>query len=281
MTSKPINEDQRFASLSSRLIGRISESHAVTLTQEIRKTQAAMSARGSLHSSGHAQIAGRAGAADLETRAKSTWSALVRVHQTIGSPLYADLPSHLKVYFREAMEAHLQAVLPIALRNQSLQSARALTETSIRNAIGRAVRANEVEIDIYVESLRTKAAASQTGAAPMATNYNFYGNVGAVQTGPNAVANIESLSPEGRAQLIGALESLKAAFRAAPETALRHDLAEIVDDTKNAISNEKPNLTKVSAYLFALSEAAQGIASAKPAYDALKAIFATAGVFLP
>ena len=281
MSSLQINEDARFASLASRLISSIREAQDVTLAAEVAKVASEMTGRGIIQSSPHAQCAGRAATNDLEVRAKLTWASLVRVHQTIGSPLYPDLPSHLKIYFREAMDSHLQAVLPIASRHQGRDTYRSITELQVRNGIARTIRAHDVEIDVYVESLRTRVASTSSADPNMAATYNFYGDVGAVQTGPNAIANIESLSPDSRAQLVGALESLKEAFRAAPETASRTDLEEIVDDASTALSAERKNLTKLNALLFALSEAAQGIASVRPAYDALKAMFATAGVFLP
>jgi hypothetical protein len=114
----------------------------------------------------------------------------------------------------------------------------------------------------------------------MPSTYNFFGNVGAVQTGPNATANIQSLTAEGRAELISAIDSLQAAL-ACSDLSNRDDLEEVAEDAKTGLASAHPNLTKINSYLMALSEAAQGIASARPAYDALKALLAPVGIFLP
>lgn len=114
-------------------------------------------------------------------------------------------------------------------------------------------------------------------------NYAFNAGVGIVQTGTNANANIVlGLSADQRNELLAALaqvrESLASSSRPDSQT---KELLEIADETKEIITSNNPNSTKLRAYFDILSSAVQGIANAQPAYQSLKIALQALGITLP
>ena len=118
----------------------------------------------------------------------------------------------------------------------------------------------------------------------MTHNYHFHGNVGSVQTGANAVANvIQNLSVDERASLAAALQQFKKAIEIAPSLTKpeRQKLFEIAQECSSEIGSESPNDTKLFAMFNILGTTIQSIASAQPAYQALKTAFLVCGITLP
>lgn len=122
------------------------------------------------------------------------------------------------------------------------------------------------------------------GVSPMTQNYNFHGNVGSVQTGANAVANVvQNFGANERASLAAALQQFKEAIEIEPsltETQKR-ELLEITQKCSNEIGNESHNDTKLLGMFNVLGTTVQTLASAPAAYQVLKTAFLACGISLP
>ena len=132
-----------------------------------------------------------------------------------------------------------------------------------------AQRKHTVEIDLYFDSLASTVASG----ASVSANYNFYGNIGSFQTGPNSVANVvQNLAATDRDALDAALRQVAEALTAA--TSLpdkqRTELTEIAVECQTLMESPSPNNTKLLTMFNVLATAVQSIASAQPAYQALK-----------
>jgi hypothetical protein len=134
------------------------------------------------------------------------------------------------------------------------------------------VRQLEVEIDFYLDSLRRQSQPTATGAV-----VNIHGNVGAVQTGANAVANLV-IQTADRDQLVQALDQLRAAVeRSEISIDERNDLVSLVDDSKEAVMADRPSGPRLFGLLSGLGQAVQTLGSARAAWEAVKAAAAAVG----
>lgn len=118
----------------------------------------------------------------------------------------------------------------------------------------------------------------------MTQNYNFYGAVGSVQTGANATANVvQNLGADDRASLLSAIQQVRDALSNSPSVGeqQRSELLEIADECASQMTASAPNNTKLLTMFNVLGTAIQSIASAQPAYQALKGAILPLGITLP
>lgn len=270
--------DSPFVDRVSRLIeSRIAERRA-QLPYEAAAITSAAAAHGSIRSGSHVLQLQRLYARELEVRAIVVWESIVRVHKTLGFRVLEGTSDEFKQMFSE----HLSSI--------HSELAAHLAEAASRFGGGMKVdlseshelvrRKHEVEIDLYFDSLGL----SKPTGEPVATNYNFYGNVGAFQTGAQSVANVvQNLATAEREALDSAVQQVADALASAtslPERQ-RTELAEIAADCRLQLQNTTPNNTKLLTMFNVLATAVQGIASAQPAYLALKLALLPLGVTLP
>jgi hypothetical protein len=173
--------------------------------------------------------------------------------------------------------AELSASLEERVKRSQLNMSVSLTD-----ALRASLAKHEVEIDLYVDSLTNSQAGE--GKHPMTQNYNFYGAVGSVQTGANSVANtVQNLGGDDRAALTAALQQVREAVVVAPAVGeqQRRELIEIADDCATQMASESPNNTRLLTMFNVLGTAIQSIASAQPAYQALKVALVPLGISLP
>jgi len=119
---------------------------------------------------------------------------------------------------------------------------------------------------------------------PMINNFTINGNIGSVQTGANAVANVvQHLDSNERASLTTALQQFKDAIEI--ELCLtepdRQKLLNIAQECTSEIESESPNDTKLRDIFNVLGTTIQAFASAPTAYQVLKASFIACGINLP
>ena len=220
-------------------------------------------------------------AQEVAIRVQLVWQSIVRVHRTLGSQVTDSFRSDLKDAIKDyatSIHRELSGLLEETYRASSLQMGKA----TLDGARDLAIAKHLAEVDIYVDSLLT--AQNSNGATSLSGTYNFYGPVGAVQTGAGAVANVvQSLSNEDRASLSAALAQVKAALDASssiPEVQ-RAELTGIVIECGREVEAGNPNSTKLMALLMVLGTTIQTIANARPAYEALKAAVLPLGINLP
>jgi len=117
---------------------------------------------------------------------------------------------------------------------------------SLNEALSLTIKKHNIEIDLYVDSLSIRSEEA-IGASVAAPQYNFYRNIGAVQTGVNSSANvIQNLGVEDRQALLSALGTLKEHIPSFQElTEIKRDeLREIVEECVQQSTSETTNNTK-------------------------------------
>lgn len=156
---------------------------------------------------------------------------------------------------------------------------------NVRDALKQYLRyLTPLEAEPFLPLLGSLSTPQVQGEYPMTHNYNFYGNVGSVQTGANAIANVvQNLSVDERASLAAALQQFKEAIGIAPSLTEpeRQKLLEIAQECTSEIGSDSPNDTKLFNMFMILGTAIQSIASAQPAYQVLKTAFLAFGITLP
>jgi hypothetical protein len=133
------------------------------------------------------------------------------------------------------------------------------------------------EIDILVEQLRQAATAEKSSGGV----YNFHGPVGAFQVGNYNIANVtQNLADADRAKVTEALDlSIQSLQQSShPKSSEMERLAE---EAREELTKPVPNDTKLLTILTVLSSAVEGIANARPAYEALRTALLFWGISLP
>jgi len=269
--------DPTFVDRYSRLLeSRIAE-RMQHFPMELRKISETAAQKGMFQSSAHASQAHQAHQRELEVRTIIAWECLVRTHRTLGENVDQVIRADLKVELASRIQS-FGSVLAQSLQQQ-LQRLPAHQTFSLADAQRHLVQKHEVEIDLYVDSLLS----SGSNQAPT-SQYNFYGSIGAVQTGANAQANIvQNLGTEDRAAISQSLTLVREALRQADDLAERQqqDLIEIATDCETQFVSKTPNNIKLLTMLTVLGTSVQSIASARPAYLALKSALLPLGITLP
>ena len=274
--------------LDSILLDRLKSLTDVALTErrsqvpmEIMHVNDEANKRGMFHSSMRLLQIHAVYAREVAIRAQLVWQSLVRVHRTLGSQMTDSVRSDLKDAIKDyatSIHSELSGLLEETYRGSSIQ----MGKVTLDDARDLAIAKHLAEVDVYVDSLLT--ARNSSGATSLSGTYNFYGPVGAVQTGASAVANVvQTLSNEDRASLRTALAQVNAALDASssiPEVK-RAELTSIAIECRHEVDASNPNSMKLMALLVVLGTTIQTIASARPAYEALKAAVLPLGINLP
>lgn len=140
------------------------------------------------------------------------------------------------------------------------------------------------EAEPFLPLLGLPSISQAQGASPMTLTINNYGYVGSLQTGADAVANVvQNLGADERTSLATALRQVKEAVGIAPSLTepRRQELLEIAQECSSQIDSASPNDTKLFEMFTVLGTAIQSIASAQPAYLALKVAVLPLGLPLP
>lgn len=273
-----IKGDSAFVDRVSRLVGSRLAERRTQLQHEATAITSAAAVRSSVMSSSHVLLLQRLYARELEVRGIVVWESIVRVHKTLGIGVVEGTNGDFKLMFSD----YLSSI--------HSELAAHLSEAASRFGGGMKVdlfephelvsRKHEVEIDLYFDSLHF----STTSGERVVSNYNFYGNVGAFQTGAQSVANVvQNLAAEEREALESAVRQVADALASATSLPERQriELAEIAADCRQQLQNASPNNTKLLTLFNVLATAVQGIASAQPAYLTFKLALLPLGVTLP
>ena len=247
---------------------------------ELRQIDSQAASHGRLNSGVHILQSKQAHERELEIRTILAWNSLVRVHRTFGCPMPDSLRNDFKAEMRQRIDeifAELSGSLEERTRKSGLNIPVSLTEPH-RDVLAK----HDIEVDLYVDSLSISS--PEQGTHPMTHNYNFYGAVGSVQTGANAVANaVQNLGADDRTALSTALQQVRDALSSAPTVGeqQRRELLEITEECASQMAMESPNNTKLLTMFNVLGTTIQSIAGAQPAYQALKVAVLPLGITLP
>jgi len=109
--------------------------------------------------------------------------------------------------------------------------------------------------------------AQPTAAGVGGSVVNIHGNVGAVQTGSHATADV-SMSVGDSSELVAALKVLREEIEKSTESTpkQRQERAEVVGDVINAVTAQSPNKLKITSLLSGLGTAVRTVASLRGAW---------------
>jgi len=188
----------------------------------------------------------------------------------IAAPFKAELHSKINTFAAElanSLQSYVQR-LPVLVK-MSLEEARL-------HLVGK----HDIEVDLYEDSLMS----SGKDHGLVSSQYNFYGSVGAIQTGTHSLANVvQGLGAADQAALVQALELAREAIHNAKQLGDRqqNELLEISAECESELRSSSPNNTKLLTMFNVLATSIQAVASAQPAYQALKLALLPLGVTLP
>lgn len=274
--------------LSAKFVDRVDRLLAVqlqerrgTLTAEIEASKSLHNSRGMLMSGAYIKAIQDLCIRELEIRGRHSWQALVRVIGLLEPKAHPHSGPALKDYLNATLKSTYNE-LEVVFK-QSLFGNEDVSTEPLQTALMHVTRKHEVEIDLFLDAEETNAESSPPGAR-MTANYNFYGNVGSVQSGDGAVANVvQNLAPGDREALERALRLAREAIESAPGIASqkRTELVAVIDEAAESIRSEAPNNTKLESLFSVISSTVQSLASAPGAYVALKAALLPLGITLP
>ena len=210
---------------------------------------------------------------EIAIRAGVCWKAAVRILRDTSFGTNGDLRADLKELVKSSMEADFSEL--VESLSKYVPEKYASAGTGISEKFNEVLMRHEVEIDLFVDS-RSKA----TPESEIKSQYNFYGNVGAVQSGAYASATVTlSIGASEKAQLLDAIDGVEGALQRAEQAEVgnRTELLEIASECRDILNEPEPNRTKLAVYLEILSASVQGIASAGAAYEALRTAIALIG----
>lgn len=246
---------------------------------EIKQIDHTASERGMFQSSVRILQIHQAHEHELGIRSMLAWQSLYRVHQIFGAPTNTNLREDFKLELNELILKifnELNDSYKTYIHNSSFG-----VKNSLDEAHSIAISKHDIEIDLYIDSI---SANITQDTKSMTQNYNFYGSIGAVQTSTGATANVvQNLNVVDKVALEESLKQVKLALEATQtvEKLQKNELIEIAQDCINTINTNTPNNTKLLTMFNVLGTSIQSIASAQPAYQALKIAVLPLGINLP
>ncbi|MCG5076629.1 hypothetical protein [Paraburkholderia tagetis] len=210
------------------------------LDVNIGRINADCAKRGLVHSGARLLMLDEAFAVAVADRAIQIWRDIVRVHRTYGNENAGGAAAEFKSLFEDTLQqtfAELDAKLREA---QTLGGHNRFAMDAFQRALPHQLEKHFVEIDLYCEDSARSAMATDKQAPQ---SYNFYGTVGAVQTGANAVSNIaQSIGADEKERLKQALREVQAELTAAgTPAAAREDLDQVIEDSVTEL--DQPSTT--------------------------------------
>lgn len=248
---------------------------------EVLKNKAV--ARGVLHSGWTLNAMREAFEREIEIRAVIVWQNMVRVYRTLSSSYNSNLAEDFKNYFREQMKKVVGELDPEYFKNDRSLDISTRDGFTLWTSLNQTIAKHEIEIDLFVDSL-VKIKPSKESEHLTPQQYYFYGNVGAVQTGPQASANIvQNVGAKEKEALLEALKQVEKALSTIPGLSSqgKEELMATVGECKSEIQSEKPNNTKLRSLLGAVGTAVQSVATAGTVYQTLKSALVPFGITLP
>ena len=145
-----------------------------------------------------------------------------------------------------------------------------------------AIKKVGTEIDLFVQSLRKKAAEQKNESS--STIFNIYSPVGSIQTGDGSIANItQSIDTEVKEQIKKALDEISFTLNQSEIeiSSSKDELIEVVQESQDELQKDKPNTTRLRSLLTTVGTSIQVVSSLKPAYETLKQALTFLGISLP
>lgn len=265
-----------------KLLGIETDAREPQFREDLRALDREAASRGMFQSGSHLHNIKKSHERELEERAALAWGALTRAYESSASPDIPDLGESLKSMLIEEINSAAQR-MDGSFRSyvERIAPPSNARPQGVDDCRRRLIRKFEAEIDIYTDAAADRRASQQEVRSHQ---YNFYGAVGAVQTGANSHSNVvQNLNPADKTALLEALSLTRDAIQMVSELSERQkfELIEIADDCQQELEVSSPNSTKFLTMLNVLATSIQTTASARPAYAALKSALLPLGITLP
>ncbi|WP_060816721.1 hypothetical protein [Caballeronia sordidicola] len=147
-------------------------------------------------------------------------------------------------------------------------------------------RAGRHGMDLFSKGIDFDSWAEEiTGGVRVATGniFNFHGAVGAVQTGPDAVAHVQQVvGADQLANLKSALQAVQADLgKANISTDERDEAQELIENTIAEVDKPKPSRLTLNSLLSGVAAATQMLSATSDAYKTVKDALVPFGISLP
>lgn len=252
---------------------------------EIDRVKAEMSYRGVLRSSMAIKRVTGLCVETIKNRAQLVWQTLFRFITTSGISYSENLSEELKGLIVHHLPENLGDVRDHVKKITEIAGSPNMyerMEQELVSARNQALAKVGTEIDLFVHALKKKEAAETNGTS--STVFNIYSPVGSIQTGDSSIANVtQNIDTEVKEQIRKALEDIELALNQ-PEvepSSSKTELIEVVQESKDEIQKEKPNVTRLRSLLTTVGTSIQVVSSLKPAYGTLKQALTFLGISLP
>ena len=234
--------DPSVTSLADRLIAASAIDQRRALSRRILAINQDMTARGAFNSGMRIRSIRQACIDDIAARAQLIFNQLLRALEAVGFPHDATLASDLKAEFRR----HLRAAVPDWEKALELVSQRSGMPAHA-DALGEAVYHMELKFDAEIDVAIHTLARTKQRVTALPPVMNFFGAVGAVQTGQGAHAVIrQQVSSDDRARLASALAGLRSAIQQEPDLSpvTQAEVLEVASDVEAEAKKDQPNLLR-------------------------------------
>ncbi|MFH1884360.1 MAG: hypothetical protein ABIL62_16815 [Planctomycetota bacterium] len=211
------------------------------------------------------------------------WQNLFRVLQIFRMQFTEVLAADLKEVLKNYIDRNADEIFDIMSRETRLGSGTNI-KFDLHGVKHHVLEKVGIEIDLYMDSLVQGLTVEEEGAKLTQSKYNFYGPVGAVQTGPGASANVvQNLSTEDKDALMNALDEIKESLKKVEDiaTSEKEEIIEIVQESREELQKPKPNNMKIRTILTQVGRTIQTFASMQSAYQLLKSALIPLGIVLP
>lgn len=252
------------------------------LAKDVQAIGMELSARGLFNSGAHVQRVIEICRREIETRGWIVYNAHTRVLAQLAIEPFPELSRDLKArlsYFLSLGDDYVRVPEQLAAR-LGLQSH---PDTRVHEAHDHVLAKLGTEIDLYVETLarRKKERDNRADGRPI---YNFYGAVGAFQTGSgSSAAVVQHIGSHDKEALQQALSAVREALSRLSDTQdfPKKEIIEIVDEAHSEIAKPSPNRVKLTSMLTTVGDTIRMMGSMNSAYQLFKTALLPLGITLP
>lgn len=225
-------------------------------------------------------------ASEIETRASIIWEELKKVLSAIDVHPSEELASHLKqdveTYLLSTANDLTKDIRKLANYIMSTQEIDNLID-KLTNTQNKALERINNGIELFVLSL-SRTREKEVRDESTKNIINVTGNVGAVQTGQGATANVtQIISSNDQEALFQALDDIRKYLESGGNLSgfLKEEVIELIDDSRAEIEKPNPNGTRLKTYLMSIAVSIQTVAGLKPAYEVIKFALSHFHIILP
>jgi hypothetical protein len=219
---------------------------------------------------------------EIRNRARIVWQMLFRALNAVKVHYSEELASTLKKEVEKYFPNNLPKFTPILTEAAQLSGYTGKLP-DLSNDRAQALAEVYGEIGLYVLALHS-AEQEEEKSGSQQNIYQFYSPVGAVQTGPNAIANVvQTLDSQDREVLLQALDTIKQALAVAEELAgySKEEIVDLVEEAQTELMEEKPNGLRLRSIITTVATTIQTVSILQKAYQALKVAVLPLGIQLP